>query len=476
MSQLPQNIDAEQSVLGALMHRPEALAKVSDWLDPAMFVGEGHRLIYTAIIELVGKGAPVDCVTLGEWFEREGIAELVGGVSYILHLQNTTMSAANIVAYAEIVVEKSRLRRAIDIGAELQRKAMEPKVESGLAIADAAHQLAQLQNTTTRGGLEPVRGGLKEWFANLSALYERGESVTGLPTPWKDLNDATHGLQNGELVVVGGRPNMGKSIVGDSMGLFVALREHNISVGHDKSVALFALETTRDKVVRRAVSRIGGVPHDWLVAPNAASEEDTYWHRISAATASINDAHLLVDDTAGLSVHQIVARCRRAHLQRPIGLVVIDHLHLIARPGKDKPHIEIGAITRALKALAKELHCPVIALGQLNRSVTKGADHRPTMADLRESGDIEQDADLILLIHREDYYSRDTHLQGVVELEIAKGRDVPTGTRIHLRNEYAYMRLADWEGPLPQAPQNVPPQRKSGWAGKKGSANRSGEN
>jgi replicative DNA helicase len=303
------------------------------------------------------------------------------------------------------------------------------------------HDLSHIQASRQMGGLLPAKSAIKDWFTDLNRRYEMGDKVTGLPTPWHDLNAATHGLQNGELTIIAARTNMGKSVMGGQLAMFSALR--------GVRVALFSLEMTRAQVIRRSVSALANIPHDWLMAPGNDGD-DAYWTRLTNATAQLNDSPLLIDDAPGLTIEQLSARARRAHMQDPIGLIVVDHLHeMLVNP--DRAVIDTGRNAQGIKSLAKEFNCPAVALAQLNRALGQRADKRPTMTDLRQSGELEQKADVILFLHREDYYDRETHLQGVVEVELGKGRDIKTGTRIHLANRYDVMRLDDWDGPLPEA-------------------------
>jgi replicative DNA helicase len=440
LRQPPSSISAEQAVLGGLMLAPESVAKISDWLREDDFYRKDHRLIYRAVCVLANRGDACDAVTLGDWFAINGLTEAMGGLSYLVELHQATASAANIVAYAEIVAEKSRLRQAIDAGTQLTEAAYTQGTDSATLIANVMHGLSQLSATKLRGGLQTIKPALRDWFADLSARFESGDTVTGLPTPWLEINNATHGLQPGELIIVAARPNMGKSVLAGQLAMFSALR--------GVRTAVFSLEMTQRQVMRRAVSALGNVPHDWLMAP-VGNEE--YWSRVTDASAKLAEASLLLDDTPGLSIEQLSARARRANMQAPIGLLVIDHLHEMAI-NADHAVYDIGRNAGGLKALGKEFNCPVVCLAQLNRALTNRADKHPTMADLRASGDIEQKADVILFLHREDYYDRDTHLQGVVEVEIGKGRDVETGKRMHLQNRYDVMRLDDMDGPVPEPP------------------------
>lgn len=454
----PQSVEAEQAVLGGLMIDPKALPRVADWLAEGDFYRRDHRVIYSAIVELAGRGKPVDVVTLGEWMEASGIADQVGGMAYLIELGRGLAGAANIEAYAEIVVEKARLRRAIELGTELVNLGFQPEGRSAAEVVAHAQQalagLAPVRHT----GLLPARESLRRWWDEVLERNDR-PGLIGLPTPWKDVNTALKGLRPGRLYVLAGRPGMGKSILGGQVAAFTALR--------NERTALFSLEMAAEEVHQRNVSALSGVPHDFLDSPQSDSD---YWGQLHPAIASLKAAPLLVDDTPGLSAAQICARAERAHLQAPLSLVVVDHLHEMAVDPRDRVNA-IGDAARKLKGLAKRLNIPVVLLAQLNRANTRAEDKRPTLTDLRASGAIEEVADVVLLIHREDYYHADTHLQGVVELFLAKGRNVRSGITLNLRNRYDLMRADDWEGPLPQRPaQEVSKAPRSGW--KKGGKDR----
>lgn len=451
---LPISRDAEQAVLGGIMLSPQAFTLVDDLLEDRDFADKSHQLLYRAIGDLARAGKPFDAVTMGEWLEGHSISELAGGTAYILQLANSTPSAANIAAYAEIVAEKSRLREVIDVGALMQRSACERGASAGLVVAEAIVKLNAMRQTSLAGGLTATKPIIDDWFADLHKRFESKTRVNGIATPWAELDDYTHGFQPGDLIIVAGRPNMGKSIFGLNTGVYASQR-----FGH---VAVFSLEMSKASCIRRSVAALGNVPHEWLMAPTSDHcEAETFWGRVTAATTHLRAAKLQIDDTGALTVGQICARARRAHLRTPLSMVVVDHLQIVKTAGKDR-NKEIGEITAALKALGKDLGCPVIALSQLNRGVHGRDDKRPVMADLRESGAIEQDADVILFLHREDYYDRGTHLLNVVEVEIGKGRDIKTGTRVYLENRYDCMRLDPWIGPLPEPPKREPKASTSG--------------
>lgn len=443
--QAPYSCEAEQAVIGGIMLAPESFERVGEFLDEEHFYRRDHRLIYRAIAELRGreKPSPIDPVTLGEWFEANGLAEQIGGSSYLIDLASSTPSAANVIAYAEIVREKATQRDLIEQGTWLVNQGFRPEGASTADIVAEHHlRMAKFQAPAGSGSPQLVKTTLKSWFEGFAKRYEIGHKVTGLPTPWHDVNEITNGLQDGDLVILAGRPSMGKSILGHELATFTALRGDN--------VAEFSLEMTAAALQGRSISALGSVPHSFIRAPNPADEQDGWMSRISGAVRHLNTAKLHIDDTPGLTAAQIVARARRLHLSHPLRLVVIDHLHIVAIKGRD-PNTEIGQATKLFKGLAKFLGCPVVVLSQLNRKLEDRNDKVPSLADLRASGDIEQDADLVMFVHRPDYF-RKAHEQKTHDVQIifAKGRDIEISKDpTILREEFKYMRAVDWVGERP---------------------------
>ena len=445
----PSAVDAEQSVLGALMLANDALPNVADWLAPEDFYRRDHGLIYRAICEQAEARKPFDAVTLGDWFEAQGLSDEVDGGAYLIQLASAAFSAANVVAYAEIVRDKSVLRQLIEVGTGIVNDGYQPSGKGTAEIvADASRALVELKGNPRAGGLLPASAGLNDWFQDLERRYEGGNSMTGLPYPWDEVNKVTHGLQAGELTIIAGRPSMGKSIAGLNLALMNALRGVN--------VAYVSLEMTTRQVNRRCIASLASVPHDWLLAPNR--ERESFWPLVSDAVRQMKSAALLVDDSSGLTAVQIAARLRRAHMRKPVQMIVLDHMHDVRLPGKRDARFEVGDIAALGKDLAKEFGCPAVWLAQLNRGLENRADKRPTMADLRESGEIEQKADVIWFLYREDYYQRNTpgwQRQHAVELILGKGRDLNVeDANVILRAEFDCMRMADWDvhkyGPTPQ--------------------------
>lgn len=460
----PQSVQSEQSVLGGLMLADDALSKVCDWLEPDDFYRRDHQLIYQAILELAAKSQPFDAVTLGEWFEAQGIGDQVAGGAYLVELASTTPSAANIVAYAEIVRDKSALRRLIEIGTGIVNDGFQPDGRDTREIVSAASRaIAQMDTAAKLGGPKSMRDVGLRWFEEIQRRYADEGGMVGHPTPWGNFNALTGGLADGDLVIIAGRPGMGKSAFAVNAATSVALR--------DQSVLFFNLEMTDVSIYNRAVASVMDVPLAWLRRPQDGGETD-YWPRVTEGVRRMNQAALLVDDSPRLTIEQIVARAKREHMRRPVRMVIIDHMHLIPLPSNSKRNDAalMAEISGQLKGLAKSLNCPVVALAQLNRGVESRANKRPMMSDLRESGAIEQDADLIAFLYRDDYYAeqegRPSQYPGMVELIVAKQREGRTG-KVWLRDGLAYGRLDDFDGDAPMPPSFEPKRRSTGFRSRK---------
>lgn len=444
----PSRIDAEQSVLGGVMLDPSAWPLVSDVLAERDFYNGAHALIWKAIAALSKAGKPFDAVTVGDFIASRGQSEMIDGGAYVVQLAATVPSAANVRAYAAIVADMSSRRRLIEAGTAM--------VEDGLAqdgrelselLTSASQRLTDLQPTQA-GGLRKASEGLSAWYAHYCELYESGQRVTGIPTQWAEFNDVTHGLQPATLYLIAARPSMGKSVFGLNLATFAALR--------NKTVGVFSLEMSLSDCLNRCVSSLTEVPHDFLIAPSKAGDkgENGYTNTMYSGVESIKRSSLYIDDTPSLTVRQFEARARRMHAKTPLDLLVVDHVHDF-RIDPKLARFEYGEIVQVGKVLAKEWNIPVVMLAQLNRNVAGRTDKRPTLADLRESGELEQKGDVIAFLHREDYYDNEesrTHLQGVVELHFAKGRNIRAGARLNLRNRFDVMRLDDWSGDFPRAP------------------------
>ncbi len=419
----PQSVEAEQAVLGGLMLSPEAYDRVGDQLDQSDFYRRDHQLIFRAIKELAERNRPYDAVTLGEWFESQGQSEMVAGGAYLVELASTTPSAANIVAYAEIVRDKAVLRQLIEVGTEIVNAGFQPGGrESAELLAKAEQEVFAIAEAGNRGRTDftPVNKAMAEAFDVLQTRYANGGGITGLPTGYVDFDEMTAGLQPTDLLILAARPAMGKTTLALNMAEYAAMKTK-------KAVAVFSMEMSASQLALRLISSVGRVNATRL---RTGLLEDEDWSRVSSAIRLLKETKIFIDDTPALSPDSLRAKARRLKREHDLGLIVIDYLQLMAVPGNSENRAtEISEISRSLKSLAKELNVPVLALSQLNRSLETRADKRPVMADLRESGAIEQDADVIVFIYRDDYYNKENSPdKGLAEVIIGKQRNGPTGS------------------------------------------------
>jgi replicative DNA helicase len=419
----PQSVEAEQAVLGGLMLSPEAYDRVADALVETDFYRRDHQLIFRAIRELAERNKPYDAVTLGEWFESMGLSEQVAGGAYLIELASTTPSAANIKAYADIVRDKAVLRQLIDVGTGIVNDGFLPDGRDSTEIlAKAEQDVFAIAEAGARGRTDftPVTKALSEAFDVLQKRYESGGSVTGLPTGYTEFDEMTAGLQPTDLLILAARPAMGKTTLALNMAEYAAMKTK-------KAVAVFSMEMSASQLALRLISSTGRVNATRL---RTGQLEDEDWSRVTSAIRLLREAKIFIDDTPALSPDMLRAKSRRLKREHDLGLIVIDYLQLMAVPGNSENRAtEISEISRSLKGLAKELNVPVIALSQLNRSLETRTDKRPVMADLRESGAIEQDADVIVFIYRDEYYNKENSPdKGLAEVIIGKQRNGPTGS------------------------------------------------
>jgi replicative DNA helicase len=406
--------------VSGLMLSNDSLARFADWLKPEDFFNRQHRLIYAATVELIEADQPADVVTVGQLLEERGQVEDIGGIGTLLDLTGASPSIANITAHAEIVRERSLMRQLIEAGTTLANTAAKPEGKTSRDIAtEAANTLLSLSGGVRPRGPKTLREVGAQWYAELNARFDAEGEQPGIPSPWPHLDALTGGLQPGQLVILAARPSMGKSAVAINLALHALLA--------DKRVMFFNLEMSASSIYSRLLACHRSIPLGWFREPKGDEE----WGKVTAGVRDINGLPMVIDDTAGLSWPQIASRAKREHIRKPVDLVIVDHLHLIPLPGKTRETVEIGHITAGAKALAKSLGCPVLLLSQLNRNLESRANKRPSMADLRESGNIEQDADLILFLYRDDYYAhqdgRPSAHPGLIEMHLAKQRDGETG-------------------------------------------------
>lgn len=440
----PHSIESEQAVLGGLMLAPESLPEVADLLEADDFYRRDHQLIYRAIREQADKGKPFDTVILGDWFTEQGQLELIAGGAYLIELASTTPSAANIRAYAEQVRDRSLMRKLIETGTEIVNDAFDAPADSAeQAVATAAAKLAGMTvKASGTGGLTMLRGGLQSAWDELEQRYH-GEADLGLQMPWPNVVRKLPGLEPGDLMILAARPAMGKTACAVQIALHAA--------EHHNNVAFFSLEMSKKQLSLRLMALKAMVDMSRMREKQGLTDDD--WAALSDARHLLDLVPLAIDDEASLTVDGLAARATRMHtkVQGGLGLIVVDYLQLLAGGGKktDNRTEEVGYISRSLKKLAKKLHCPIIALSQLNRSVEQRTDKRPVMADLRESGAIEQDADIIAFLFRDDYYTKDlAGAPGVSEFIIGKQRQGPTGTA-YLRHRLECSAFENYHGSRP---------------------------
>jgi replicative DNA helicase len=435
----PHSIEAEQAVLGGLMLDVSAWDQVADMVRTKDFYRPDHRLVFDAIAALAGNGKPVDVVTVSEQLTRLGELDNAGGLSYLGTLARDTPTAANVRAYAELVRERSLLRQLIEAGTHIVASVFNTEGQTARELVDQAEQkvfeIAE-QGFSGRDGAVAVRTMLPALIDKIDEWHSNPDSLRGLPTGFSDFDKITGGLRAGDLVIVAGRPSMGKTTLAVNMAEYAA-----VNPKYKSSVAIFSMEMPSEQLMTRMLSSIGGVN---LGALRSGRISDEDWVRVTSATSQLSESRIFIDETPGLTPTDLRARARRVKREHGLDLVVVDYLQLMQVPGtKENRATEISEISRGLKALAKELAIPVIALSQLNRGVEQREHKKPVMSDLRESGAIEQDADIILLIYREEVYDKNTTKKGIAEIDIAKHRNGEIGTFL-LTFQGMYSRFANF--------------------------------
>ncbi|KAF0192640.1 MAG: replicative DNA helicase [Gammaproteobacteria bacterium] len=420
----PHSIEAEQSVLGGLLLDNSAWDQVADMIGEKDFYRADHRLIYRAIGTLAAQNSPYDVITLSECLEKTRELDKAGGLAYLGVLARNTPSAANIKAYADIVRERSVLRQLIQVGNEIGSSGYNPQGRNATELLDDAEKrVFQIAESSGRGrdGFTSIKDLLVETVDRIDTLFQQDSPLTGIATGFTDLDELTAGLQAGDLIIVAGRPSMGKT------AFSINIAEH-AAIKSDLPVAVFSMEMPGPQLAMRMLSSLGRIDQHRL---RTGKLDDSDWPRLTSAVGMLSEAKLFIDDSAALTPGELRARARRLVREHgQLGLIVIDYLQLMAIPGtRENRATEISEISRSLKALAKELKVPVMALSQLNRSLEARTDKRPIMSDLRESGAIEQDADVIIFIYRDEVYNEDTPEKGVAEIIVSKQRNGPIGTR-----------------------------------------------
>jgi len=425
----PHNIEAEIAVLGSMLISKDAIAQAINMLNQSSFYKGAHQKIFSAIIDLYDKNKAVDLVTVIEELKRRAVLEDIGGASYITHLTSMIPTAANIVHYAKIVKEKSILRSLINTATHIIQESYDPKISPHEILDKSEQMIFEIaSNKLLESKSVPLRDVIKDSIEAIDNLYQRKENVTGIPTGYHELDTMTAGLQRSDLIIIAGRPSMGKS------SLAACITEH-AGVIEKYPVAFFSLEMSKEQLVQRFLCSHARV-NAHKVRTGFLSQSD--WPRLTNAAGKLSEAPIFIDDTPALSPLELRAKARRLKSQHDIKLIVVDYLQLMqGMPGIENRQQEISDISRSLKSLARELNVPVIGISQLSRAVEQRAEHRPQLSDLRESGAIEQDADLVILLLREEYYNPTEENKGITEVIVAKQRNGPVGTvKLTFINEY----------------------------------------
>ena len=416
----PHDIDAEQAVIGSMLTDKDAVVDSIEILKPDDFYRQDNKTIYEAIVNLYNRAEPIDIITVKSELTSLGKLEAVGGLEYIAALPDKVPTTANVEKYIKIVEEKSILRRLIRTSNELIDLGYAQIEEVDTIIDQAEKKVFEISQKKNQKGYTPIKDILVESFAEIEKLYNQKEPITGIPTGFADLDYKTAGLHNSDLVLVAARPAMGKS----AFALNIAT---NAAVQAKVPTVIFNLEMSKSQLVNRILCSEAMVDSN-KIRTGKIEEDD--WVKLATALGPLSEAPIYIDDTPGITVTEIRAKCRKLKMEKNIGLIVIDYLQLIQGSGKrnSSREQEISEISRSLKILAKELDVPVIALSQLSRAAEQRADHRPMLSDLRESGAIEQDADIVMFLYRDDYYNPDSEKKNIAEVIMAKHRAGSTGT------------------------------------------------
>ncbi len=443
----PHNREAEQSVIGAIFLEPQALITASEILLADDFYLNAHKTIFETMLRLSDQGKAIDVVTVTEELSAKKEIEDVGGLSYLLELANAVPTAANVAHYAKIVEEKALLRRLIRVATKIVEDGYTREDEVEALLGEAEKKMMEVANRKNAGDFKHVKDVLVETFDNIERLQSQKGDVTGIPTGFRDLDNITAGFQRNDLIIVAARPSVGKT----AFALNVA---QSVAVQARENVAIFSLEMGAEQLVMRMLCAEGNIDAQ-VLRTGALTTED--WGKLTMAMGSLSNSGIFIDDTPGVRINEIRAKCRRLAQENGLGMILIDYLQLIqgsGKPGENRQQ-EVSEISRSLKGLARELKVPVIALSQLSRGVEQRQDKRPMMSDLRESGSIEQDADIVAFLYRDDYYDKESESKNMIEIIIAKQRNGPTGTvTLAFKKEFNKFINVDWSQMPPPPPRD----------------------
>ncbi|MEE8564733.1 MAG: replicative DNA helicase [Atribacterota bacterium] len=425
----PQNISAEQAALGSMLLQEDAILHGVDILRPEDFYKKSHQIIFKCILELFEKSRGVDLVTLTEELNRVNLLEEIGGVTYLTNLINSVPTAANIEYYIKIIEEKSILRNLINSATKIISMGYEEKEDAKVLLDKAEHLVFEISQRNIRQSFVPIKELITDSYEKIEDLYHREEFITGVSSGFDEFDEITTGFQASEFIVIAGRPAMGKTAFCMSIAQYASISENT-------PVAIFSLEMSKSQLVQRMLCSEARIDAHNLRKGRLVEKD---WAPLSNAAGRLSSAPIFIDDTAGITCLEIKAKARRLKAQHNLGLVIIDYLQLISSSGRiENRQQEISEISRSLKGLARELNVPVIAVSQLSRAVEQRIERRPRLSDLRESGAIEQDADLVVFIYREEYYKPKTEKKGIAEVIISKQRNGPTGkVELTFVKEYA---------------------------------------
>lgn len=454
----PQNIEAEQAIIGAVLLDPEAWDQVSDVIISEDFFRPAHQKIYESIADLHKRGMQVDLITVSNDLSVKGEMDGVGGPTYLVDVVEKTISSANVTAYAKIVREKSLLRKLITVQTQTIERAYSEEYEDVESFIDEAEaKLFALSETRQASGLVAAKEILKSTVIKIEELYKKKSDITGVATGFTFLDKMTSGLQPGELTIIAARPSMGKTAFSLNVVQYAALRQK-------KKIAYFSIEMPKDQVMMRLLASEAKINLKEIITGKIG---ENAWPKLINAAGHFGDSGLYIDDSSELSPYDVRARARRLKAQFGLDCIMIDYLQLMKLKQKvESREREVSEISKTLKAIAKELSIPVVALAQLNRSVESRSDRRPMLSDLRESGSIEQDADVIMMLYRDDYYEKDDPGKaGNAEVIIGKQRNGPTGSvKLKWESEFGRFKDAEFEpqSPVPQPPQQQPQYGQGG--------------
>lgn len=439
---MPHNQEAEQSVIGAIFLEPQALVTASEVLVPEDFYNAAHKLIFETMLTLNDQRTAIDTVTIAEELSNKNLLDDVGGITYITEVASAVPTAANVAFYASIVAEKSVLRRLIRTATKIVEDGYTREDEVAELLGEAEKQIMEVASRKNSSDFKHIKGVLVETYDHVEQLQNRQGDITGIPTGFRDLDKLTAGFQRGDLIIVAARPSVGKT----AFALNVA---QAVGTKTDENVAIFSLEMGAEQLVMRMLCAEGNIDAQ-VLRTGALTTED--WGKLTLAMGALSRAGIYIDDAAGIRINDIRAKCRRLKQEHGLGMILIDYLQLIQGPGKagQNRQQEVSDISRSLKGLARELEVPVIALSQLSRGVEQRQDKRPMMSDLRESGSIEQDADIVAFLYREDYYDKETEDANTIEIIVAKQRNGPTDTvKLAFKKEYNKFVSVDWSQQMP---------------------------